>query len=200
MVEGRLSNNGRIGVGQEQSIFHLIEKNLREINFPVLLIGILLLLLYFAVNAYITDRNQQILLGEVRQNVEQIAAKEALAINGRLQEISAIARIIQKDHETFFADADNCFLPNGKPKFGFTAEGVYYKLRDNGGASLYYSGNTDIGTAQKRKALCSERLGPLLKSVVRSHPAITQGLPEDLGQYEPSLSLHARCETITFTM
>ena len=141
---------------------------------PIFTIEVVLLLLYFIINFYISEKNQLALLEEVTQNLQEITSREVTNINNQLKEISRYAVLIQRDHEAFFSNVDACFFPHGEPEFGVHENSVYYKLKNNSGGSLYYSGSTVMGDAEKFKARCSEILDPLLVSIVETVPIITQ--------------------------
>lgn len=141
---------------------------------PLLLIEVVIIALYFAINSYMSDRTQQILLKEVSHNLEEISSREALNINHQLQEVSRFALLMQRDQQSFFANDQACFLPYGTPEFARHGNGAYYKLKNNGGSSLYYSSSSKIGETESRKARCSEMLDPLLVSIVETSPIITQ--------------------------
>ncbi|MCK4621342.1 MAG: diguanylate cyclase [Desulfuromonadales bacterium] len=141
---------------------------------PIFTIEVVLLLLYFIINLYISEKNQLALLEEVTQNLQEITSREVTNINNQLKEISRYAVVIQRDHEAFFSNTDACFFPHSEPEFGIHENSVYYKLKNNGGGSLYYSSSTVMGDAEKFKARCSEILDPLLASIVETIPIITQ--------------------------
>ena len=141
---------------------------------PILIIELALVLLYFGINAYISEHNKQTLFTEVSHHLRDVTRREVNNINTQLQEVSRYAAILQRDHEKFFANSDSCFLPNDTPRFAVHRNGAYYKTNNNGGASLYYSASTSIGTVEKKKALCSEMLDDILISVVQTSPIITQ--------------------------
>lgn len=170
---------------------------------PILVIEVLLLLLYFGINSYITSRNKLALLDEVTLSLQEVSRREVATINAQFQEVSRYARIIQKDHQRFFADSGYCLLPIHPPEFGVHENGAYYKLSNNGGSSLYFSSSTKIGPTELRKARCSEVLDPLLASIVDGSPIITQAyfntwdnmnrlypfMPDAPGQYGPTLRM-----------
>ncbi len=133
---------------------------------PIFAIEMVLLILYFGINLYISQKNQETLRWEVILNLEEITSREVANINNQLKEISRYAVMMQSDHERFFTGRDNCRFHNGEADFGFHEKGVYYKTQDNGGASLYYSSSTPMGKDELQKASCSEILDPLLISIV----------------------------------
>lgn len=141
---------------------------------PLIVIEVCLLVVYFGINHYIAAKHQQALLAEVTTSLDELAGREAGAIDNRLKEVTRTARIMRANHEDFFRQPDACALPNGEPDFARHGNGAWYKARNNGGSSLYYSSSTIIGPTEKAKARCSECLDPLLKSIVESNPLITQ--------------------------
>lgn len=147
---------------------------LRSALVPMLLVECLLLALYFGITLYISDKNQALLLDEVRRNLLEVTATETAGIDMRLAEIARLSRLLQADHQRFFANPETCVLPNGEPRLEPHPNGAFFKTADNGGASLYYSASTAIGAAERRKARCSEAIDPLLRAIVETHPLVTQ--------------------------
>lgn len=160
---------------KQTDIHSLIYRNyLKSSLLPIFVIEVTLLLLYFGINFYIAEQNRTTLLTNATDHIQKIASREVVAINNRLQEVSHLAVIMQRDHEAFFANPDNCTLPNGKVEFSVHENGAFYKDRDNGGGSLYYARTTRIGPEELKKARCSEMLDPLLVSIVETSPIVTQ--------------------------
>lgn len=141
---------------------------------PIFTIEIVLLILYFAISYFITHKSQEMLYEDGSKNLLEITKREANQINYQLQEISRTSQMMQKEHERFFASKDLCVLPNGKPVFSTHKNGAYYKSKDNGGASVYYSSSTKLGEAEKWKSRCSEVIDPFIKNIVETNPIITQ--------------------------
>lgn len=170
---------------------------------PILMIELLLLLLYFGINSYMTSQNKKALLAEVSLSLQEISKHEVASINSQLNEVARCARIVQRDQQRFFAHPERCILPNSEPAFGYHANGAYYKLTNNSGSSLYYSSTTPIGPTEARKALCTEAFDPLLADIVITSPIITQAyfnswdnmnrlypfMPDAPGQYGPVLNM-----------
>lgn len=182
----------------------LVYRNfLRSSLIPLLVIELLLLVLYFGINLYISDQNRTTLISEVKQSLSELTANEALRVNQHLNEVTRSTRMMQLDHELFF-NSKRCFLPNGEPKFGTHSNGAFYKINPVG-ASVYYSSSTNIGKRESSKAICSESLDPLLKAIVDTNPAITQAylntwddmnrlypfMPDAPGQYGPVLEMES---------
>lgn len=157
------------------TIQSLIYRNyLKSSLIPIFVIEVTLLVLYFSINYYISEKNRSTLLSEATENIKEIASREVHSINRQLVEVNDLAVIMQRDHEAFFADPSACYLPNGNPAFDVHPNGALFKPFNNGGSSLYYSSTTLITDRERRKARCSEMLDPLLVSLVETSPLVTQ--------------------------
>ncbi len=189
---------------KNRNIQSLIYRNyLKSSLVPIFVIEIALLLLYFGINFYISDRNRSTMLAEATQNIKEIASREVTAINRQLMEVHDLAVIMQRDHESFFERPGACYLPNASPEFGVHGNGAFYKLNNNGGGSLYYASTTKIGKQERQKARCSEMLDPLLVSIVETSPIVTQAylntwddmnrlypfMPDAPGQYGTAINM-----------
>ena len=141
---------------------------------PILFIELLLLLLYFGINQYMSEAHKEALYTETVTSLEQIVDREVSNINLKLIGISQLTQLLRLDHETFFSSDKSCEQPNGQAKYGVHKNGAYYKLRNNGGGSLYYAKSTVLGPEQKSKAKCTETLDPLLKNIVDTNSIVTQ--------------------------
>jgi len=157
------------------SLDKLIYKNyLKSSLVPIFAIELILLALYFGVSYYITKKSQETLITQATTNLIEIGKREAYSINNQLLDVSRLSQIMRKDHERFFKNPTECFLPNGEPEFKYHQNGVYYKSKDNGGSSTYYESNVKMTPQRLRKSRCSEALDPLMKSIVQTNPIITQ--------------------------
>ncbi|QEP44306.1 hypothetical protein D5085_14940 [Ectothiorhodospiraceae bacterium BW-2] len=187
-----------------KSINSLIYRNyLSSSLVPIFTIEVVLLLLYFGINAYIADQNQSTLLNEARHNIQEITSREVAAINAQLREANRLSLMMQRDHQHFFAAEDRCYLPNGEALFARHPNGSHYKVVDNGGASIHLSATTVVDAAIERKLRCSESLDPLLKAIVDISPIITQAylnthdnlnriypyMPDAPGQYGSAIDI-----------
>lgn len=142
------------------SLHRIIYKNyLSSALLPIFAIELVLLLLYFGVSYFITQKSQELLQEEATQNLMEITKREAQNINQQLQEISRLSNMMRKEHEDFFTH-ERCYLPNGEPLFTQHPTGAYYKTQDNGGSSLYYSSLSKLGEKEKNRVdavRCSTR-------------------------------------------
>lgn len=154
-------------MNKQASFKQLIKKEfVRSALIPIIIIELMLLILYFSINAYKTYRTRITLLQEVKLNIGEIASREAGNINMELSKISGYANLIKRENERFFKDPSKFTLPDVKPVLKVAPNGIMYKENNNGGGSIYYSGLTKFGSEQFKKAEMTEAFDPLFKAVV----------------------------------
>lgn len=148
------------------SFQNLIKKEfVRSALIPIIIIEIMLLVLYFSINAYKTHRTKITLLEEVKENISEMAFREANKINAELATVSQYARILQTENQRFFENPEKFLLPDVQPILKVAENGTMYKENNNGGGSIYYSGLTQFGPKEYEKARRTEALDPLYKVI-----------------------------------
>ncbi len=154
-------------MNKQASFKQLIKKEfVRSALIPIIIIELMLLILYFSINAYKTYRTRITLLQEVKLNIGEIASREAGNINMELSKISGYANLIRRENERFFKDPSKFTMPDVKPVLKVAPNGTMYKENNNGGGSIYYSGLNKFGAEQFKKAEMTEAFDPLFKAVV----------------------------------
>ena len=138
---------------------------------PILIVEITLLILYFSINKYISTKNTDFLLNQAETNTKELLKKESSIINNKLTEISQLATILQKEHESIFSNVERYNYQDEKLKFDFAANNVFYKTNKDG-ASLYYSSNTKITDIERKKATFTEAMDVNLKNIVDVNPLV----------------------------
>ena len=138
---------------------------------PIFVVEVALLVLYFSINAYISNKNTELLLAEAQSHTKEVLINEASVISDKLNEVSRLAKILQNEHQAILKSPKNFGLPNGKPSFNKASNGVFYKTNKTG-SSLYYSSNTKIKEKQLNKAIYTEAMDISLKSLVDTNPNI----------------------------
>jgi two-component system sensor histidine kinase/response regulator len=138
---------------------------------PILTIEVILLVLYFSVNWYISVHNQDTLLAEVRQNIIPLTEREAQNLNQHLQEISNSMQLIQIENSRYFANPAGFALPGPQPSFAYAPNNTFYKTNLEG-SSLFYANITHIGPAELAKATGTEAFDPLYKAICETIPNI----------------------------
>ncbi|MDD2620111.1 MAG: response regulator [Syntrophomonadaceae bacterium] len=144
---------------------------MRAALIPILTIEVVLLLLYFGVNWYISIQNQNTLISEVKQNVVPLTEQAAGNLNQQLQEISNSMSLVQTENTRYFADPACFVLPGPEPDFAYAPNLTFYKT-NNEGSSVIYSNTTKIGPAEMAKAKGTEAFDPLFKAVFNTTPNV----------------------------
>ena len=132
---------------------------------PLLIISATLAGLYFVMNGHLLEKTLKTLSRDRLSYLMEISDSQARIIGGRLDAVTHLGRVLQAHTSRFFVQPDQFQRPDPAPEFGFAPNGIYYKLRNNGGSSVFYSGASPIGNPQKDKALRSETLDPLFKNI-----------------------------------
>jgi signal transduction histidine kinase len=140
---------------------------------PIFVIEITLIIVYFAINNFTSDRTKEILLNETEKNIRQILNKEINIFDTQLKEIKTFSYLLQDHNQRFFKNFDkDVVLPNGKVELKRADNGVLYKANNNGGSSVWYSSKTKIGKKELRKAINTEVFDPLFKFVVDNNKLV----------------------------
>lgn len=140
---------------------------------PILIVELTLLVMYFAITNYVESSTKETLLLEAKDNIQEIATREAKNINQQIAQITNLANMLQKKNSWVFNDVTRYTLPNPMPVFKqFSENQVTYKVNNNGGSSVWYSSLTPFGEAQLKKALLTETMDPDFKVALESNPSI----------------------------
>lgn len=137
---------------------------------PILIIEVSLLVLYFAINLYIYNKNVVNLKEDALKNGLETLKFESNKIHNELLKTQILADIMQKDHERIMRH-QSLNTVNKIPEFSIAKNGVFYK-ESKYGSSLYYSSNTKIGEKERHKAIITEEMDPLLKNIVDTNSNI----------------------------
>jgi signal transduction histidine kinase len=139
---------------------------------PLLVIELTLVIIYFAVNTYSGFQTKKTLEAISKSHLQEIAGSQSVNINEQLRSVTSLARILQSETERFFNNHDSFANNANIADYNFAQNGVFYKLEDDGGSSLYYSALHKIGEKEKRKAIESESLDPIYKHIFGSNASI----------------------------
>lgn len=139
---------------------------------PLIVIEITLLILYFGISKYIVNNTKNLTSQEIKTNLLNISQKETQEINYQLKEISNIALIAQYEQEKIFKEKDEILKNIKAPEFKYAKNGTFYKVNNDGGASLLYAATTNIGKKEKEKAIFTEAFDDKLKYYVDNNKLI----------------------------
>ena len=155
---------------------------------PLLIIEVTLLALYFFMNTYLIDKSVKTLSNDRLSHLLGITDSQAHIINEQLNRISDLSLVLQSETTRFFNNTFGYSTPQPLPEFGFADNGVYYKRRNNGGSSLFYSNRHPIGNKEKEKAIHSEALDPLFKDIHKANAnivAVYLNTHDSMSRYYP---------------
>lgn len=155
---------------------------------PLLIIEITLLALYFFMSNYLLEKSIKTLKDDRLSHLMEITNSQASIINEQLAGVSDLSQVLQAETKRFFDYPSHFTVPEPATEFGFASNGVFYKLEDNGGCSLFYSNKTEIRSAEKSKALKSEALDPLYKELASANKnivAVYLNTHDSMSRYYP---------------
>lgn len=139
---------------------------------PLLVIEITLLALYFFMSTYLLDKSIHTLSNDRLSHLLGITESQTGIIREQLNGVSDLSLILQLETTRFFNHPQQFPSPSPAPRFGLAPNGVFYKMEDNGGCSLFYSARNPVGAAEKNKALRSEALDPLYRNLAGANKKI----------------------------
>jgi len=114
---------------------------------PLIIIEITLLALYFFMNSYMLDKSIQTLTEDRLSNLMGITDNQSIIMSEQLRVVANLSRVLQAETQRFFVHPEQFLAPDPGPEFGFAPNGIYSKLEDTGGCSVFYSGAVPVGGA-----------------------------------------------------
>lgn len=139
---------------------------------PLLVIELALLILYFSINVYNDHQTRGTLQKISKSHLQEIAIDQSDKISEQLSAVTSLASVLQKETERFFAVPSLFPLPEENNPYAFAPNGVYHKVNNNGGASLFYSTLFPVGAEEKKKAEQTEALDPIYRHLYESNKNI----------------------------
>lgn len=168
----------------------LIYKNYLKTSLTsILFIEIILIIIYFNANNTMLNKSVDFILEDIKKNLTLNVVHVTEDINRRFDYIEKLTNILQIEHENFFEYQNNIKIKK-TPQFAYSDNGMYYKVVDNGGASVIVSKNTKITKKFTEKLIKSELLDKTFKEIVNSDDIIIAAYfnsYDNLGRYYPFL-------------
>lgn len=131
------------------------------------------IVIYFVSITVVESMISEVLLTNSINNIENNLNDEKRLMEEKLEEIERMMMVFQASESEFFEDLDRLVAPeNGL--FDVHDNGVFYKIIDNGGSSLYYSSDTIIGPEERKKAYFTEVFDSKYKSAVEVNDLVAQ--------------------------
>ncbi|MDX9743606.1 MAG: hypothetical protein RBT59_07320, partial [Arcobacteraceae bacterium] len=133
---------------------------------PIIIIEVTLLVLYFGISHYILSQDKDSLSGQIKNNLKLILEKEAQSIDFHLNKVYESAKILQQQQQNIFENQSKYLKIAQNSDYKLAPNKVFYKVKNDGGASLYYGARTIIGEKEKQKVFLSESFDDMLKYTV----------------------------------
>ncbi|MCX6971693.1 MAG: hypothetical protein NTV93_16270 [Verrucomicrobia bacterium] len=124
----------------------------RSALLSILTIGILLLAMYFGINAYIGRQTELTLKREVRAVLPDFVSQTADSIHSNFAFIARQTAHFASAHEEIFAHPDGVAPAGKKPQFERAANGSLYQTNIKDGSSLFIAATGKTGAREILKA------------------------------------------------
>jgi len=154
----------------------------------ILTIEILLLLMYFGINAYIGRQTELTLKREVEAVVPDLVSQSAGAINANFSLIARQTKFFAESHVDLFTRPETLFVPGEQPSFARAANGSIHQTNLKDGSSLYIAATGKAGEREMLVAAKSAALNPLYRHMVRDTPNVVAAYintPGDMNRLYP---------------
>nr|WP_321466702.1 ATP-binding protein [uncultured Desulfobulbus sp.] len=140
---------------------------------PLLVIELALVLLYFWINDHNQAKSIATLEQESIAHLQEIVVDQSRILGEQLTGIHTLALVLQNETTRFFTTPD-LTLPASvpQPNLAVADNGILYQTNNTGGGSLYYSTLTDIGKAEREKAVRSAVLDPVYRHIYQANKNI----------------------------
>jgi signal transduction histidine kinase len=140
---------------------------------PLLLVEVVFVSIYLASNHLATQENIAAVRTIASDELRRIAQRETVTIQKQLTSVSQITDLFRRQTAQILQTP---FDPGAaeQNRYAYSADGVYYTTRDNGGSALFYSGIVAVGSAQRDKAWRTAQLDPLMRDIQQTHPLVVQ--------------------------
>ncbi len=144
----------------------------RSALLSILTIEILLLAMYFGINAYIGRQTEATLKNEVEAIVPDLVAQSATSIDNSFSLIARQTRYFAQAHEPVFAHPESVVITGEKPSFARAANGSWHQTNLKDGSSIYISATGKAGPAEMLIAEKTTVLNPLYRHMVQDIPNV----------------------------
>ena len=160
----------------------------RSALLSILTIEVLLLAMYFGINAYIGRQTERTLKSEVEAVIPNLVSQAAESINENFSLIARQARFFAAAHDDVFARPEAYPTVGEPPAFARAPNGSLHQTNLKDGSSLYIAAT---GLSGKREMMIAEktaRLNPLYRHIVEDTPNVVAAYlntPGDLNRLFP---------------
>lgn len=154
----------------------------------ILTIEILLLAMYFGINAYIGRQTEATLKGEVEAIVPDLVAQSATSIDTNFSLIARQTRYFAEAHEPVFAHPEAAVIVGEKPEFARAENGSWHQTNLTNGSSVFIAATGKTGAREMLVAEKTAALNPLYRHIVQDTPNVVAAYvntPGDMNRLYP---------------
>ncbi len=152
---------------------HIYNNLLVNSLMALIFVGIISMVIYFVSVSVSEGMISNILLENSIDKIQDNIIKEAAIMEAKIAGVERTMSVFQAEESLFFTSLSQRAVPE-TDLFAYHESGVFYKLYDNGGSSLYYSSDTKIGEEELKKAFYTETFDEGYKRTVEENPLIAQ--------------------------
>ncbi|SLM27588.1 putative Cache sensor signal transduction histidine kinase [Desulfamplus magnetovallimortis] len=155
---------------------------------PILIIEIMLLFIYFAVNSYTNHKTRQSLEQEVQTVMPHLVRQQASQISDNFENIAAETNYFATEHALLLAHPELYFVPGEQPRFETAPNNTLYQTNLTEGSSLFYTRADNLTPQQIEKAIKTAALNPLYIHMVKDIPNVAAAYlntPDDMNRLYP---------------
>lgn len=145
---------------------------LRSALVPVLTVELLIILIYFGVNSWVTRQTERTLGAELERTLPYLALEQARGIDAHFESIRKGAAYFARRHRDIELDPDSYHLVGEQPEFAKDSAGSVYQTNRVGSSSLFFPASSPPGPRQMRIARATAFLGPLYEHFVQDYPNV----------------------------
>lgn len=160
----------------------------RSALLSILTIELLLLAMYFAINAYTNQKTEQTLKFEVESVMPDLVAQSATVINTNLQAVTRATQYFADAHAELFAHPETFMHRGPKPVFAQAPNQSHHQQSPTNGSSFYIPASAQPTPRDWMIAEKSAILDPLYKHMVHDTPNVVAAYlntPSDMNRLYP---------------
>lgn len=141
--------------------------------FPLLVIELSFLGIYWGTSELVFEKGAGAVTSLATDALADSATREAATISARLQAVAGLTQVFA-DETRHALQTPAKIPPEAQERYARTPDGALYSTEDRGGSAVYFSGVVPIGPAELEQVWRTERLDPIMKSILGANPLVLQ--------------------------
>lgn len=139
---------------------------------PLVLVETVLIAVYLISNNLIREANINYIYQQADKELQISAQRESEVIREQLLAISRQTEIYRTETQRVLSDKNIAISDTEKSNYAISPQGVFYSIKDTGGAASFYSSATLLAQQDHEKVLRLSQLDSLMKGIKESNPLI----------------------------